>query len=636
MDGDFRLASWLVQPSLNTVSRNGTTVQLEPKVMSVLVRLAEHPGEPLSKEALLKTVWPDTFVGEGVLTRSVFELRRVFEDDAKEPRVIQTIAKRGYRLVAPVVPMNANRTPAASKPQTAGYRSKLRYAGAGLSGAAMLVGIFFLNNVIGLRTRLLGDNTPPIHSLAVLPLQNLSGDPGLEYFSDGMTEELITELSRISGLKVISRTSVMRYKKSDKSLPEIARELNVDAIVEGSVLRSGDRVRITAQLIHARTDANVWAETYDRTLQDTLAVQEVVASAIAGKMKASMIPSGSNESRTRRPINLKAHEAYLRGIDESHFHAEMSNHQGMEAATEEHRRRAVAYYEEAIREDSKYAPAYVALAGESPTPERAETYARNAMEADDSLPDAHLIMGAIRLVRDRNWQDSEKEILRALELNPNSAAAHNEHGFFLDAVGKLDEGLKEFQRAQELDPAGDHLGATSYVRREFDQVIESGRMDLANCPARFSSDCAIVHKLLMVAYAREGKRKESVEEFRAALVSMGYEALADDLRRGYAEGGYEVALRAWLKGVKKQPEFPFKWVETYVYTELHDYDQAFAQLPKLPPDWLNTAYSDAAEGFYNDVRIAPTLVTLRIEPMWDPLHSDPRFDELVRKLGFPQ
>ena len=437
MDGDFRLASWLVQPSLNTVSRNGTTVQLEPKVMSVLVRLAEHPGEPLSKEALLKTVWPDTFVGEGVLTRSVFELRRVFEDDAKEPRVIQTIAKRGYRLVAPVVPMNANRTPAASKPQTAGYRSKLRYAGAGLSGAAMLVGIFFLNNVIGLRTRLLGDNTPPIHSLAVLPLQNLSGDPGLEYFSDGMTEELITELSRISGLKVISRTSVMRYKKSDKSLPEIARELNVDAIVEGSVLRSGDRVRITAQLIHARTDANVWAETYDRTLQDTLAVQEVVASAIAGKMKASMIPSGSNESRTRRPINLKAHEAYLRGIDESHFHAEMSNHQGMEAATEEHRRRAVAYYEEAIREDSKYAPAYVALAGESPTPERAETYARNAMEADDSLPDAHLIMGAIRLVRDRNWQDSEKEILRALELNPNSAAAHNEHGFFLASWTKV-------------------------------------------------------------------------------------------------------------------------------------------------------------------------------------------------------
>ena len=140
----------------------------------------------------------------------------------------------------------------------------------------------------------------------------------------------------------------------------------------------------------------------------------------------------------------------------------------------------------------------------------------------------------------------------------------------MDAVGKLDEGLKEFQRAQELDPAGDHLGATSYVRREFDQVIESGRMDLANCPARFSSDCAIVHKLLMVAYAREGKRKESVDEFRAALVSMGYMALADDLRRGYARGGYEGALREWLKGVKKQPEFPFKWVETYVYTELHD------------------------------------------------------------------
>jgi len=258
--------------------------------MSVLVRLAEHPGEPVSKEALLKTVWPDTFVGEGVLTRSIFELRRVFEDEAKEPRVIQTISKRGYRLVAPVVPATGRAEAATTQPgaHTLALRrpwasvawGKLKHPGMILAGTAVLLGVF-LSKVDGIRARVFGVTASPVHSLAVLPLQNLSGDPGQEYFADAMTEELITELSRISALDVISRTSVMSYKGSKKSLPEIARELHADAIVEGSVVRSGDRVRVTAQLIRATRDTNVWAQTYDRDLQDVLNLQSKVAQAIA-------------------------------------------------------------------------------------------------------------------------------------------------------------------------------------------------------------------------------------------------------------------------------------------------------------------------------------------------------------------
>ncbi|HMK21118.1 MAG TPA: hypothetical protein VK466_02220, partial [Terriglobales bacterium] len=464
--------------------------------------------------------------------------------------------------------------------------------------------------------------------------QNLSGDPEQEYFADGMTEELITELSRIRGLSVISRTSVMRYKKSDKSLPEIARELKVDAILEGSVLRSAERVRITAQLIHPTTDANLWAETYDRDLRDTLAVQEEVASAIAAKIKTSLIPNGGAPRGTPRPVNIKAHDAYLRGLDAAEQRNTISNHAGQEAATNELTRRAVAYYQEAIQEDPGYAPAYVELAGESPTPEGTELYARKALEADDTLPDAHGILAAIKLVRDRNWPDAEKEYVRALELNPNSAAAHEYYAFFLDTAGKPEDAINEYERAQVLDPAKDHLVGALYFRRQFGPLIESARTQLASRPEELTSEAATLHKLLMVAYARTGKRQESIEEFRRALGCMGYVSLAEDLHRGYARGGYEAALREWLKGVKKQPKFPFPWLETYVYTELGDFDQAFARLPKLyePWDWGEVGWHRwEPSGAVHE----PTLVTLRMDPMWDPLHSDPRFDELVRKVGFP-
>ena len=613
--------------------------------MSVLVCLAEHPGEPVSKEQLLKTVWPDAFVGEGVLTRSVFELRRVFEDEAKEPRVIQTIAKRGYRLVAPVIPVNGDglintNIPTSVTGNKPGLVAKRRSAWrlvAGLGGAALV--LLFALDVGGFRGRLRPANTPRIHSLAVLPLQNLSGDVGQDYFADGMTEELITELSRLNAMKVISRTSVMRYKKSPKSLPEIARELNVDAILEGSVLRSGDRVRITAQLINAHTDANLWAETYDRTLEDTLRLQETVATAIASKIKIGLVPIETAALKTEHTVNLKAHEAYLRGLQQDGLADEAGNHLGMDSAVQEHQQRALAYFEDAIHEDPHYAPAYVALAETSASADEADAYARKALDADGRSVDAHLILAAIRLQRDHNWQDAEREILQAIELSPSSAAAHQQYAFFLDAAGRLEEGMKEYQRAQELDPATDHLLGALYSRHKFDEVIETAQAALARTLDDFTTAAGAYHKTLMVAYARTGRQKESVEQFRAALTSMGYTSMAEQLRRGFSSGGYKGALRAWLKTDRK--DFPFRYVDAYVYTELGDYDHAFALLPKTlisgpyRIEW-EAAYSSATAGNYCDSFIFPTPVTVRLDPMWDPLHRDPRFDELVRRVGFPQ
>jgi TolB-like protein/DNA-binding winged helix-turn-helix (wHTH) protein len=286
----FRLGTWLIQPTLNTISCNGTRVRVEPKQMEVLVCLAQHPAEPISKEGLLRAVWSDTFVSDDVLTRSISELRHVLEDDAREPRFIETIPKRGYRLVAPVervdIPLSGDPGLDRSLGKVSPAKSRvalLPATGVVLSALALVL------IASGAWNLLLSKNSAPrIRSVAVLPLLNLTNDPSQEYFADGMTEQVITELSRSSTLKVRSRTTVMLYKESPKSLPEIARELDVDAVIEGSVLRSGDRIRITSQLIFAKNDTHLWAETYDSDVHDVLTLQGEVAKKIVDEVRAKM------------------------------------------------------------------------------------------------------------------------------------------------------------------------------------------------------------------------------------------------------------------------------------------------------------------------------------------------------------
>jgi len=635
VNSDFRVGPWLVRPSLNTISQNGTSNRVEPKMMGVLVCLAEHAGEVVPKENLLQAVWPETFVSDDVLKRSVSELRRVFGDDAHESRIIETIPKRGYRLLVDVTPSNGQvtdhlATPQATQTEPLQARPSTGKWKIGLFAIGIVVpicGLLLAFNIAGTRERVFGNGGPPlIRSLAVLPLQNLSGDPSQEYFSDGMTEELITELSRISGMKVISRTSVMRYKNSNKSLPDIAHQLGVDGVVTGSVLRSGDRVRVTAQLIYARTDANVWAETYDRDWRDVFSLQEAVASAIADKVKATMIPIKASQSKTPHSVNLKAHEAYLRGWHEDDIGGTLSNQQGMQHASHEHLRRAVEYYQQALREDPGFAAAYLALAFNG-WPDRSEWAARKALEIDDSLSEGHLILGSIELVRDRQWHSAEKEFLRAIELNPSNARAHQGYAYFLDTAGRSEEGMREYQRAQELDPGNDHFASALYSRRQFERLIQLECEELARDPVRNAYDSAVLHKTLMVAYARVGRYKESIEEFRQALAAYGYDRLAEDLRRGYARGGYQSALREWLKGVREEkPDFPFHWLAAYVHTELGEREAALTLLAKL---------KDETSWYGGDSTVEPNLVTLRIEPMWDPLRSDPQFQDLIRQVGFP-
>jgi len=638
LPGALRFSAFEVDVRAGELRKHGIRVKLQDQPFRVLQVLLERPGEVVTREELQRQIWPsDTFVDfDRGLNNAVKRLREALADSAEKPHFIETLPKRGYRFIAPVHAANGNSgapekesVELAEAARSSGPTAPIvvrRWRAAAVASAGVVAMIVAAVVVRGFAGKVAA---APIRSIAVLPLQNLSGDPKEDYFADGMTEELITELSHLKGLTVISRTSVMRYKRTDKSLPEIARELHVEAIVAGSVLRSGDRVRVTAQLISARTDANLWAETYDRNLQDTLVLQEAVAMAIAGKVKTSMIPSAA-KSKTKQ-VNLRAHEAYLLGLHEDDVVKQMSNHQGMGAVVEAYRRRAIQYYEQALKEDPTYAPAYLGLAGglDGAKTTDVEAKARKALELDDSLSEAHLELASVLLTRDLNWQGAEKEFQRAIEVNPNYAQAHKGYAYYLDAVGKFDEGLKEYHRAQELDPANDHLGAALYSRRDYDRLIELERRALATNPPGETSANTVAHKVLMVAYARTGKQQESIEEMRAAIACMGFHDFAEEVRRGYVSGGYDGALRAYLSGAKKRPEWVFNFVEIYVYAELGDYDQAFAGLTRLnKDDYESWQWVVAAEGI-------PTPASLRIEPMWDPLHPDPRFEKLARQLGLP-
>ena len=303
MNGDFRIGIWLVQPGLNTISQNGTTRQLEPKVMEVLVCLAHHAGETLPKEQLLKTIWPDTFVSDDVLIRSISEIRRAFHDDPRESKFIQTIPKRGYRLVpsVEVVKLGADRatdssnTPDIAKESMVSTRASRIGVGLGAI-AVVLLFVILAASPATWRRFFAAESMPQIRSIAVLPLSSLSSDATQGYFADGVTDALITDLAQISALKVVSRTTAMRYKGTDKPLPQIARELNVDGIVEGTVQRSGDRVLINAQLIYGPADRHLWAKSFERDVKDMLQLQSTVASEIAHEIQVKLTPARAGKA----------------------------------------------------------------------------------------------------------------------------------------------------------------------------------------------------------------------------------------------------------------------------------------------------------------------------------------------------
>jgi TolB-like protein/DNA-binding winged helix-turn-helix (wHTH) protein/tetratricopeptide (TPR) repeat protein len=636
MDDAFRIGTWLVQPNRNTLSYKGTTVRLEPKVMEVLVCLARLSGEPVSKHEFLKTVWPDTFVTDDVLTRSISELRRVLEDDAREPRFIETIPKRGYRLIARVERLNGSAPalePGVAIDHPENDARAPRSGRSGVIAVALLTCllVFFGSalafNIDGLRDRLFGNRNLAIHSIAVLPLKNLSGDPEQKYFTDGMTEELITDLSQISALKVISRTSSEVYTDTHKTLPEIARELKVDAIVEGSVERSGHRVRITAQLIYAPQDRNLWARSYDRDLKDALALQGTIARAVADEIRVQVAPNEQARLSAPRAVSASVLDAYLEG----NYHLHRTNR----GFGDEETRTAGQYFQRAINEDASFVPAYIGLAyahnlilegGPTlwhPSPQDyaiRKAAATQAAELDPGSSEVHEVLASLDC-DEWKWPRAEEELRRAITLNPSRAESHDALGYFLIAIGRPDDGVKELQRAQDVDPNNDHLASAYFYSGRYDESIQLSLRDLQRQP-----DDGSGHVGLFQTYALTGRYPEAIRELEAAEKLMGFTEFVAPLDRAYKKSGFRAAMRSLTNQLEKLQSdgtiyLPGTLAE--IYSLLGDKDRAFYWLE----DAYQHKYSLGADG---------GMLWLKGDPFYGPLHSDPRFADLVRRVGLPQ
>ena len=627
MENDFRVGSWLVQPSLNTISQNGTSTRVEPKVMEVLVCLSRRAGEPVTKEELLQAVWRDTFVTDDVLKRSVSELRRVFEDDARESRIIETIPKRGYRLLAVVQAINGDVAKAPDPPLVTAPQSsplvgrKWKIALSAVVIVVLVSAVLFALNPAGLRDRLFV-RTQVINSLAVLPLQNLSGDPSQDYFADGMTEELITELSHLSSLRVISRTSIMRYKNANKPLPEIASELGVEGIIEGSVLRSGDQVRITAQLIYAPQDKNIWAQSYERDVKDVLALQSAVAGSIASEIRVQMKPSEQAQLDSSRTVNLKAHEAYLQGryyLQQARINL---NKKDKGKLNEDEAESAVSWFQQAIQADPSYAPPYIGVseawsASQLPPRDwlvRARPMVLKALQLDDNLADAHDAMASILGSVDWKWIDSENEFRRAIQLEPSSADIHSNYSGLLFRLGRAQEGIKEAELAQALDPKNERMADAFYFTRQFDRAIELYHSRAQMMPSDWTP-----HLNLSFIYALTGRQQEAIAEIQKMLTLLEYHELAATVGREYERSGFQRALKVYAKQLE-EVYFHTAYIPNFyiasIYGFADDKDLAFA--------WLEKAY-----------KVRDGLDSLGSDPMWDPLRADPRFKDLLRRVGLP-
>ena len=573
VSGDFRMGPWLVRPSLNTISKNGTDVQVEPKVMEVLVCLASRSGEPISKETLIKTVWPDTFVTDDALIRCVSELRRVFEDDARAPAVIQTIPKRGYRLLLPVT-LLSHRKP-----------------------SDRLHGI--------------------VDSIAVLPFENVDRDPEMEYLSEGVAETILNSLSRLQDVRVVPRTTTFQYKRKPLDPIQVGRELKARLVLTGHVGRRGDHLIVGAELIDTERESQLWGQTYDRKMEEVFTIQEEIAAKIPNYLHLRLTEVEKRQVTRRSTESREAYHLYLKAM----YFANKYTPDGL--------RKGLDYCGHAIDADPVYAEAYAALSylhslmgtfDVVPALEafpRARAAALKALEIDEGLANAHAILGFVLLAHDWDWGSAKAEICRAIELGPHMPGGHYAYSHWWLAKGQYKEAMEEARRAIDLDPlslpSNYNLGAVYYFAREYDAAIEQLRRTI-----ELDQSFVRAQNLLAVVYGKNGMPREAIAEAEKSR------ALSDGLYSRIAFGrisamiGDQAEAReilAEIEQVSKPPYFPWALWCAMIHALLGEQDRVF--------EWLDKACA-ARE---------PGLVFLTQAPDFESLHHDPRFRELVRRIG---
>ncbi len=621
--------------------KDGIKLKLEGQPFQLLAVLLARPGQLVTREELQKELWPDeTFVDfEQGINAAVKRLRVALEDSANKPQFIETLPRRGYRFIARIE-NGAQLTPPTEKSQlgptssvdkpdfkepqitqsavTHGRTARRRSIFIGFAAITTFVVLVIGLNLGGSRDRLLGrPMAGEITSIAVMPLENLTGDPGQEYFVDGMTDALITELGKISSLRVISHTSAMVFKGAKKPLPEIARQLGVDAVLEGAVARNGDRVRISARLIHLSQERTLWAESYERDLREISALQSEIVLVVADEIKIKVLNQEQARLARVRPVNPRAYEEFLRG---RYLQAKM---------TPEDMRKALAYFQHALEIDPSYAPAYIGIVdcytigggfqlGVSLKEgvAKMKEAAHKAVELDDTTAAAHYALAKVKYYE---WDlpGAEKEFRRALELNPGDAQVHRHYGHYLIAMRRHADSTGEMQHALALDPLSPLLttevGWTYYYARQYSDAIKQGRKAL-----EMERDFPYARLLLGESYWLQGMVKEALE--------LGWPS---PYRPEMGRRAKEINKRAGVQAV-------VRWV-------VEDGEQRIARGEPLAARALNHLAAQYAELGDKERAIAllerayqehdPWLPMDMAAPRFEPLRSDPRFQDLLRRIG---
>ena len=633
--------------------KHGLRLKLSEQPFQILAMLVARPGEVVSREVLRERLWPsDTFVDfDHGLNNAVMRLREVLGDSSDHPRFIETLPRRGYRFIAPVEIKNAPSESPAQEAVTAEKKAEVpgmfgkngpansempmdvaqgphsrwfslpriaMLAVAVLAGSALISGIT-VHYVKGVNASKGKANRSS--SLVVLPLENLSGDKEQDYFADGMTDDLIANLAKIHSLRVISRSTAMAYKGTHKPLPQIATELNVDAVVEGTVMRVGNRVRITAELVQVSTDQHLWADTYESPIGDVLALQNRVSSAIVDEIRINLTKEDKERLAQKPSVSPEAYEDYLKG----RYYWNKRSGDGFE--------KAIGYFEEATRRDPQYALAYAGLAdcygiigatiyGRLPAAEaapKAKAAAIRALEIDPSLAAAETSLATAKFNYDWDWGGAAEGFKKAIQLDPSYSTAYQRYSLYLSAMGKFDDSFQQIKKARELEPLSTSIntsiGWRLYLAREYDRAIAQLRDTLEMDPA---SEWA--HLNLGQAYEQKGQFGPAIEELQKALelshsspLTLSALAHAEALSGNHAGAN---KLLTQLEALSKK-QYVSPYYIAIVYLGLGKTEAAM--------DWLEKAYTDHSNG----------LVFLKVEPELDPLRTNPRFIALQHRLNFP-
>ena len=619
MQEEFKVGDFRVAVKLNRISQNGDSARVEPRVMQVLVRLAEHPGEVVSKDTLLETVWADAHVTDDVLTGCISTLRKVFRDNPRTPTFIETIPKAGYRLIAPVDFSNGNGAAPHADTASAEVRTSPQpirptrwalWAIIAMIPVAVAAGAWFWWLA----------HPPAIDSVAILPFSNSSADPGAEYLSDGISESIIDSMSQLPRLHVMAWSTVSHYRGKNLDPISAGRDLGVRAVLTGQIVQQEDHLLIQTELVDLRSGAQLWGERYDRNSSDLIPLQEDIARQISENLRLRLSGEDQKKLAKRYTADPEAYRLYLKG----RYFWNKRSEDGM--------KKAIAYFKQAIDRDPTYALAYAGLAdsydllddwGTTPPREsfpKAREAALRALQLDDSLAEAHTSLAFVRANYDWDFAAGEKEFQRAIALDRNYATAHQWYAMQLATAGRFPEAEHEMQQAADLDPLSVIIsmgvGEISMWEGKYDAAIAQFKKTMELDP-----NFVGVHGNLASAYEKHLMFPEAAEGFEKTAELAGDRSYAASLRQGYARSGYSGVRKVQLeKGLADRAHGRYVPALSIaeLYLALRDNEQALR--------WLGTAYDEHDS----------ELVFLNVSNAYDPVRSDPRFQAIVAKVGLPQ